>query len=89
MGWLAPCVSNYGQESPPPVYKNIDAAIKARQQGIGGLSYESAEILCNRGVKDVSGGVTWSADPRLRYTSMLRFSDEHARAFLQALNGFP
>lgn len=68
-----------------PVYPDYGTAVTARVNVVGRVSERAATILCERGLKPVDGGVTWSSDPRLRTSSALRFPEEFVHAFLGAL----
>lgn len=52
---------------------------------VPGLTMRSAEILLDRGMRDVPGGVVWRADPRLRVPSLFRFTASHVHAFLRRI----
>lgn len=65
-----------------PLYKTREEAAQMRKNA-GDLSLESAKILTERGLKQVEGGWTWRADPRLRLESPLRMSEEQVLAFLK------
>lgn len=65
-----------------PVYKTKEEAARMRKNA-GDLSLESARTLVERGLKEVDGGFTWRADPRLRLESPLRMSEEQIVAFLR------
>ncbi len=45
----------------------------------------SAAILCERGLAATEGGYTWTADPRLRHPSRLRFTEAHVLRFLERI----
>ncbi len=68
-----------------PVYTDFDDAVRARTRGFGGLSIESARLLCERGLESVDGGWTWRADPRLRLRSSLRLTEEQVEGFVRAI----
>lgn len=68
-----------------PVYPDHGAAVAARVNVVGRISERAARLLCERGLKTVEGGVTWSSDPRLRTSSALRFPEDFIHAFLEAL----
>lgn len=69
-----------------PVYVDHGAAVAARVNVVGRVSTQAAEVLCERGLVAVEGGVTWTSDPRLRTSSALRFPEEFVHAFLEALS---
>lgn len=68
-----------------PVYADYGAAVAARVNVVGRVSEQAAATLCERGLKKVEGGVSWTSDPRLRTSSALRFPEDFIHAFLQAL----
>lgn len=59
---------------PLRVFAHADAAIAARAQA-NGLSRMAAELLVLRGIKPVTGGYSWSSDPRLTTASLQRFTE--------------
>jgi hypothetical protein len=46
---------------------------------------QAAEILCLRGTKEVEDGWAWRSDPRLRYSSPLRFPEEEIHSLISAV----
>jgi pimeloyl-ACP methyl ester carboxylesterase len=66
-------------------YPSRDEAVRVLQKGVGRISLAAARRLVERGTVEVPGGVVWRADPRLRGTSALRFTEEQALAFLREL----
>jgi len=60
-------------------YADFSVLVKARLQGHWPLSKEAAELLCERGSVEKDGKFTWSSDPRINFTSPLRFGTEQAR----------
>src|SRR5699024_910298 len=62
----------------PPYYASFDDAVAARMQGVFPVSDNTACLLCQRGMYYAAKGWTWTADMRLRLTSILRFSEAHA-----------
>jgi pimeloyl-ACP methyl ester carboxylesterase len=71
-----------GQQNPR--YKDFAQAVRMRQQA-GGLSWEAAELLAERGMGRDAEGFFWSYDPRLKLPSSLMFSQQHALAFLSRI----
>lgn len=63
------------------VFESRDDAVQ-RLVDVQGVNEDSAEILCRRGLRETDGGFEWSADPRLRRPSRLRFTEAHVLAFL-------
>jgi pimeloyl-ACP methyl ester carboxylesterase len=68
-----------------PVYPDHAAAVAARANVVGKISETAANTLCERGLRVVEEGVTWSSDPRLRTSSALRFPEDFIHAFLESL----
>ncbi|MBK8720323.1 MAG: alpha/beta hydrolase [Deltaproteobacteria bacterium] len=68
-----------------PVYATRDGAIERLVAGVMGLSREAAAVLCERGLIEVEGGVTWRADPRLRWQSRLRLVEAQVESLLRAI----
>ncbi len=68
-----------------PVYEVFERAVQARQQGVGAVSLEAAELLARRGLMPVPGGHTWRTDSRLTLPSPLRLTHAHAMAFARNL----
>ena len=61
------------------------AEAAAAVQGALQLEDGGAEILVERGTKEVDGGVSWRADPRLRGPSAHRLNEPQVRAFLRRI----
>jgi pimeloyl-ACP methyl ester carboxylesterase len=68
-----------------PVYAEFARAVEARMRGIGAVSREAAELLAQRGLMPVPGGITWRTDNRLTLPSPLRLTHAHALAFVRSL----
>jgi pimeloyl-ACP methyl ester carboxylesterase len=68
-----------------PIYPSLKPIILARTKAIGGLSIEAATTLINRATKKVEGGYVWRTDPRLRYPSAVRFTEEQVQAFIAGI----
>lgn len=69
-----------------PIYPDIAAAIKSRTSVVGSISESAAEMLCERGLKKVEGGYTWSSDPRLKMSSAIRLTEPLVEGFLKQIN---
>lgn len=65
-----------------PVYDDYEKVISKRMDGATKVNRRASEMLCKRGIKEVPGGWSWRSDPRLRYSSPLRFSEEEVWAFI-------
>ncbi len=66
-----------------PIYDSVDSAIRARRLATE-LSLPSARLLCERGLAQANGGMTWRSDPRLRLPT-LRFTEPQVLAFLEKI----
>ncbi len=65
-------------------FSSLDEAVKARA-GATRVSLDAARHLCERGTLEDSEGLTWSSDPRLRYDSPVRLTEEQVLAFIAAI----
>lgn len=68
----------------PPIYPNIESIIEARVR-VGDLEKVSAARLIERGSQICEGGVTWTSDPRLRFTSPQYLTEKQVLAHLRAI----
>lgn len=68
----------------PPVYPNVEAAIRARCEA-SGLSWRAATTLINRGIRSVGEGYGWRTDPRLRFVSPLYLSEPQILAYMERI----
>lgn len=83
---LSKSISRYlGTVSSPSRYESVEAAARARADATG-LSGDAALALARRGTKTIAGEVLWTADPRLRYESPLRLTEDHACAFIARID---
>jgi len=71
-------------EKPLRVFATPEEAIVARMK-TGGLSLASAEAIVLRGIKPVSGGYSWSSDPRLTIASPQRFTEAQILDVVQGI----
>ena len=69
-------------EKRKPLYADLQAAAKARQSQ-SDFDYATALLLAQRGTVAIDGGVTWSADIRLRESSAYRLQPQQAAQLLQ------
>jgi pimeloyl-ACP methyl ester carboxylesterase len=69
-------------EKRKPVYADLQAAATARQSQ-SDFDYATALLLAQRGTVAIEGGVTWSADIRLRESSAYRLLPQQAAQLLQ------
>ncbi|HDZ57187.1 MAG TPA: alpha/beta fold hydrolase [Pseudomonas xinjiangensis] len=73
-------------EKRKPVYPSVEKATTARV--LGGntpMSRAAATHLVERGLMPEHGGWTWRSDPKLMLPSPLRFTSQHAVAFVEAI----
>lgn len=87
------------QERPERVFADKASAIAARQRGFSPLSAAAATRLCERGLKAVAGGFSWTLDRRVKLASPMRYTEAQVMALLaaiqapvlllRALQGFP
>ncbi|MFN3579527.1 MAG: alpha/beta fold hydrolase [Pseudomonas sp.] len=69
-----------------PLYESVEKAVLARV--LGGttpLSREAGNLLVERGLMPQQGGWTWRTDPQLMLPSPLRFTSDHAAAFIESI----
>ena len=66
------------------VFPRKDDAIEIRSK-VNGLSRAAAAALIERGVKNVSGGFSWSSDPRLTLSTPLRYTEDQMLAVLRGI----
>lgn len=76
---------NSADAKSPRVFKGLDEAVAARMRA-NDLSREAATVLVERGVKPVTGGLTWSTDPRLMLASPVRYSEAQVLAVLRGVS---
>jgi pimeloyl-ACP methyl ester carboxylesterase len=69
-----------------PVYPTLEMAVAARLKGVAPVSRGAAELLAQRGLMPVPGGLTWRTDARLTMPSTLRLTHQHALAFLARIS---
>ena len=68
-----------------PVYSELAEAVNARKGVVGAISADAATHLCERGLVEVPGGVTWSSDPRLKMGSAIRLTEDMVMAYLKKI----
>lgn len=69
-----------------PVYPSLERAAQVRQRGVGHVSFAAAQLLAQRGLMPVAGGLTWRTDSRLTLATPLRLTAAQAQAFVSALS---
>jgi pimeloyl-ACP methyl ester carboxylesterase len=65
----------------PPVYPDLDAMIR-RVTAATDQSWDAAATLVARGHRQVRGGYTWRTDPRIRFRTPQRMSDDQLDALM-------
>jgi len=63
------------------VFSQRNVALAERAHGFSKVTMAAAEVLARRSLRAVPGGFQWHADQRLKATSELKLTTEHARAF--------
>ncbi len=67
-----------------PLYPDVATAVAARMT-VGGISRPAVQKLCERGLINVDGGVTWRSDSRLKLPSILRLTEAHVLGYLSEI----
>lgn len=70
------------QGRPPVVYPDRAHVARALSMSPSKLLPASIDLLLERGLRDVEGGVTWRSDRRLRWASRTRLTEAQVLAFL-------
>jgi pimeloyl-ACP methyl ester carboxylesterase len=65
----------------PPIYPDLDAMIRRVTQATD-QSWDAAASLVARGHRLVRGGYTWRTDPRIRFSTPQRLSEEQLDALM-------
>jgi len=68
-----------------PEYATRDEAVAARCSGTLPLSREAAEAIVPRNLRRCEAGWSWRTDPRLRYPSLQKLTEEHVSAYMGAI----
>ncbi|RVU30938.1 alpha/beta fold hydrolase [Neptunomonas marina] len=66
-------------------YACKEDAIRARVNGRWPVNQQGAEWLIERGLKETPEGFIWRSDPGLMLPSIVRLSEDHVTAFMQAV----
>lgn len=66
----------------PTKYPSLDAAIKARMNGLFPISEAAARALAGRAVHPVGDGYCWNNDQRLMASSTVKLNDTQVEAFM-------
>ncbi|MBU2885065.1 alpha/beta hydrolase [Gilvimarinus agarilyticus] len=70
---------------PLRLFSDLEAAVKARINGMFPLSDRAARALTERGVQPVDGGYRWSTDQRLLAPSSFKFTRGQIDGFIRAI----
>lgn len=62
-------------------FDSLEEAARVRA-GATKVSLAAARLLCERGTRIDNGSVVWSSDPRLRYDSPMRLTEDQVCAFI-------
>jgi len=73
------------QQASPRVFDSIEKGIEARKKGFHKMTEAASRLVVERGVKPVPGGYSWSSDARLMAASSFKLSEEHIKAFINAI----
>lgn len=68
------------------LYPDLGPLVEERMKGFGGLSREASQCLLERNLEPVEGGYRWRSDPRLRWPSLMRMTEEQVRSCLGAIS---
>lgn len=68
------------------VHPEFKRAVEMRMNGMTSVSLEAAQLLAGRGLLEVPGGYTWSADSRLTLPSKLLLTHAQALAFAKRVS---
>lgn len=78
-------IEAYLADPPPPVYRSRQHAIRMRLQ-LADILLDTATRLVERDLREVPGGLTWRADPRLKYPSTRSFTEDQVLDLLRAIS---
>ncbi|WP_445362231.1 alpha/beta fold hydrolase [Microbulbifer sp. ANSA003] len=67
------------------VYGTFEEAVEARKNGMFPLTEWAAQVLTERGTREVEGGYMWSNDPRLMAASTAKLNEPQIKAYLSRL----
>lgn len=80
-GLLRRSLAHRLSEDGPPVYARLEEAVARLVKR--GLTPEGALCLARRGTREAEGGFVFAYDPRVRWPSRARLTEEQVRAFLR------
>jgi pimeloyl-ACP methyl ester carboxylesterase len=67
------------------VHATREAAAERLSRAVPGLSESAANLLTQRAIREVPGGVVWRADPRLRHHPAVLYTEEQVHTFLRRI----
>lgn len=67
------------------IFSDRETAIDERTRGFSPVGREAATILARRSLRALPNGFQWHADQRLKATSELKLTHDHARAFVRGV----
>jgi pimeloyl-ACP methyl ester carboxylesterase len=82
---LASAVADRYKERKLTVHATLLAAARRLASAVPGLSESAALLLVERGLREVPGGFTWRADPRLRDQPAALYTEEQVHTFLRRI----
>ena len=68
------------------VYRDLQHAVDFLLLARGAIGEQAARVLAARGLKEVTGGMRWRHDPRLRGASSMRLTEPQVQAFLARID---
>ncbi|PCJ42029.1 MAG: alpha/beta hydrolase [Moraxellaceae bacterium] len=68
-----------------PVYETVFDAVSARMSAVSAISEGASRQLCERGLTDAPGGLTWTSDPRVKMGSAMRLTEDMVLAYLKKI----
>jgi pimeloyl-ACP methyl ester carboxylesterase len=82
---LASAMADRYKEPKLAVHPSPLAAARRLASAVPGLSEGAASVLVERGLREVPGGFTWRADPRLRHHPAALYTEEQVHSFLRRI----
>jgi pimeloyl-ACP methyl ester carboxylesterase len=82
---LAVAVADRYKQPRLTVHPTQLAAAQRLSSAVPGLSEGGASLLVERGLREVPGGFSWRADPRLRHHPAVLYTEEQVHAFLRRI----
>ena len=76
---------NSRRKTESKVYPSIDPIVEMRA-GHSDISYQAAEMIMQRNMRETDTGYVWRSDPRLNMPSTMYLSPEQVNAFISNIN---